>query len=183
MTRHEFVQIWRQELCALQLLGAPRCAIDRLSARLEADVDALLDARQGRLIQLHGRIPSKKNAKAIAPHGDTGKYTLWYAREDRQRINDLVQVAALSWRDLKTGRLPAVEHPSVCFEFYLQGTASSEQIHTRYRKDRDNMATTVLDVLVKAGVLVDDDIAHCNGRIQILPAVVGPTEGARIWIG
>lgn len=192
MTREEFLYIWRQEFRALmhgdrpsplrQNLPPFEAANQLLYKRLEADVDALLNPRQGRLIQLHGRIPTKKNAKAIAPDAETGKLKLWYSSEDRQRINDLVQFAALEWRDARTGRLPALTHPAICFEFHVQGTASSERIRTRYRKDRDNMTTTVLDALVKAGVLIDDDIAHCNGLVQILPAVIGPAEGARIWV-
>jgi hypothetical protein len=192
MTREEFVAKWLSELGAILrgsgvLLGVNvrhasiTTRLELLEAALQHDTNLLLDPWQGRLIQLHGRIPTKKNEKTIGPDSRTGKLKLWYGAEDRQRIADLVQYAALEWRDVRTGRLPAVEHPALCFEFYVQGAAGAAT-RTRYRKDRDNMTTTVLDALVKAGALVDDDIAHCNGRIQILPAVIGPTEGARIWV-
>jgi len=137
------------------------------------------DPRRGRLLEFSGRIPTKKNEKAIAPDAATGKMKLWYAREDRQRISELVQYAVIQWRD-RNGRLPALEHPALCFEFSVLGSA--ELSRPRYRKDRDNMLTTLLDVLKTAGVLVDDDIAHCNGPLVVLPAVIGPTQGARVWI-
>mgnify|MGYP003931958583 CR=1 FL=1 len=39
------------------------------------------------------------------------------------------------------------------------------------RPDRDNILTTILDVLVRMRVLKDDSIAHCNGRIVLHPVV------------
>jgi len=50
-------------------------------------------------------------------------------------------------------------------------------IYTRSRRqDRDNIVTTVLDVLVKAGVLAGDNIARFNGMLTVHPAKIDPHE-------
>lgn len=50
------------------------------------------------------------------------------------------------------------------------------------RQDRDNMLTTILDCLRKAGVIKDDNIAQFNGTITVHPAVVSEEESTTIWI-
>ncbi|MFN3323391.1 MAG: hypothetical protein ACK5AZ_07845 [Bryobacteraceae bacterium] len=50
-------------------------------------------------------------------------------------------------------------------------------IYTRSRRqDRDNIVTTILDVLVAAGVLTGDNIAQFNGTLTVHPAKIDPNE-------
>ena len=57
-------------------------------------------------------------------------------------------------RDLK------LEHPRIDM-FFIVG---------REDVDVDNIFSTVLDLLVKYGVLVDDNVRHCNGVKKLWPA-------------
>jgi hypothetical protein len=52
-----------------------------------------------------------------------------------------------------------LEHPDITIRM---------QTSTK-RSDRDGALTTILDLLVWYGVLHDDNIAHCNGRIVLEP--------------
>lgn len=44
------------------------------------------------------------------------------------------------------------------------------------RRDRNNMLTTLLDCLCAAGVLVNDNMAHCNGLMVVYPAEIDENE-------
>jgi hypothetical protein len=45
--------------------------------------------------------------------------------------------------------------------------------HDQDRQDRDNIVTTILDLLVQYGVLADDSIKQCNGKMTIWPSEKG----------
>jgi Holliday junction resolvase RusA-like endonuclease len=50
-------------------------------------------------------------------------------------------------------------------------------IYTRSRRqDRDNIVTTLLDVLVKAGILAGDSIKRFNGQMTVHPAQIDREE-------
>ncbi len=92
------------------------------------------------IITLSGSIPSKKNLLRRSCNG--GMY------RDRNVANQIIRLtnqARLQW----AGRDPMVR-PKLKAVFY---TATM-------RADLDNMLTTVLDCLVKAGVLANDNIKN-----------------------
>lgn len=105
---------------------------------------------QGTILTLLGPVPSKKN---LWKHGRGHSYI---PEEVTEQINSLTLQAKSQWR-----RKP-VEHPNITIQFYV----------TSRRQDRDNMVTTILDCLTKGGVLVNDNIARCNGMLSVVPAVV-----------
>ena len=116
-----------------------------------------------KIIQLEGRIPSKKN---LLRRGRGGR--MFTDTAARTAINSLTIQAVAQWVGL-----PPVDHPELTFALMVIDK----------RSDRDNMVQTLMDVLGDAGVLVQDNIAHCNGTMVIRPAIVGDTEGAEIEIG
>jgi hypothetical protein len=112
-------------------------------------------------ITLRGPIPCKKS---LYRRGKSGG--LFLDTKVKAAIDALILQAQWRWH---SGPL---EHPEITVTF---------QVLDR-RSDRDGKLATVLDVLQKAGVILNDNIAHCNGRIVIEPAIVGDTEGSIIRI-
>ena len=55
-----------------------------------------------------------------------------------------------------------LEHPDIEIEFSMATD----------KHDRDNVLCLVLDALRKQGVLREDNVRHCNGKITLMPAVV-----------
>lgn len=49
-------------------------------------------------------------------------------------------------------------------------------------RDRDNMLTTLLDCLRDAGVIVNDNVAQCNGLLVVYPALVDKDERVTIEV-
>ncbi len=84
----------------------------------------------------------------------------------KSKIDWLILQARRQWNR------PPVEHPDVDVEFFVLDRAS----------DRDNKLGCILDVLQKAGVLVNDNISRFNGTLVIHPAVVGSSEGVIVDI-
>ena len=106
-------------------------------------------------IVLIGHCPSKKN---LWRRGRGQKAYL--DRSSQAEIDSLVLQARSAWK-----RAP-LSHPSLDVHIYTRSR----------RQDRDNIVTTMLDVLVKAGVLVGDNIARFNGMLRVHPAKVDPNE-------
>lgn len=109
---------------------------------------------QHRLV-LRGHVPSKKNLLRVA-NGHGYRDTKVVAE-----IEALRTYARIAW-----GLRRPLEHPKIEVRFFVK----------ERRGDRDNMLTTILDCLTSAGVLVNDNIARCNGTITIRPAVVTADE-------
>jgi hypothetical protein len=109
-----------------------------------------------------GWVPSKKNLLKVtkAGHG-------YYDPEVKARLVEMEDEVRAQW----AGREPLV-HPAIGMWFAL---ASS-------RSDRDNKFTTVLDCLVKGGVLVDDCIRDSNGPYVLMPSIVSKTPFTQVWI-
>lgn len=107
-------------------------------------------------------IPSKKNG-LMPTFKRSGRKGLMYKPEFKGAIEALEGSTNIQW-----GKRPAVLHPEI--EWLI--TAPSPQ-------DRDGMITTLLDVFVKCGILVDDSIRHNNGKWTTWPASIGPA-GARV---
>jgi Holliday junction resolvase RusA-like endonuclease len=72
-------------------------------------------------------------------------------------------------RDLK------LENPDIVIECHIPKKS--------WRSDRDNGYTFLQDMLVKAGVLSDDSINHCNGFIILIPVAEASEykTKVRIW--
>ena len=104
---------------------------------------------------LKGPVPSKKNDRSIGYR--RGKLTMFIDKDQQAALDALVWQAKAQWKGMAR-----LVHPDISIRFHVSNR----------RQDRDNMATTLLDVLVKAGVLANDNIAQCNGRITIEPAVL-----------
>lgn len=113
------------------------------------------------IITLRGPIPSKKSLYRRGKNGG-----LFLDRAVVKTIDGLIIQAKAAWHR------PPIKHPHLSFELLV----------TSRRQDRDNILLTLMDVLVKAGVLVNDNIASCNGSVVLLPARVGSEEGARIEV-
>jgi hypothetical protein len=96
-------------------------------------------------IELLGHIPGKKNLLRRSRNGG-----LHRDAEVTAQIDDLVLQAACQWR-----RRTPLEHPRIVAEFYVRDR----------RGDLDNKWTTVQDVLVRAGVLRNDNLAHLRGPV------------------
>ena len=118
----------------------------------------------GVILDLTGHVPSKKNLWRPKPGGGVRLDS-----SARCAISALVTQAAYSWRSL--GRTP-LEHPNLTVRFYVANK----------RGDRDNKLSCLLDVLQEAGVIRNDNIAHFNGTITLLPAIVAKEEKVTIEI-
>lgn len=103
---------------------------------------------------LHGPVPSKKNL--LRPKRSGG---LYLDRKTSAEMTALVWQAKNQW-----GQRPALVSPSVSVVFHVRSR----------RSDRDNRLTCILDALVTAGVLANDNIENFNGPVIIDPAIVDP---------
>lgn len=93
---------------------------------------------------LWGHCPSKKSNYRVTADG------MISSPETKRQMETLTLQAMLQWSKQKG----PVEHPDVTTRFYVE-TA---------RQDEDGMYVTLMDVLQKAGVIANDNIAHFNGR-------------------
>lgn len=105
---------------------------------------------------LKGHVPAKKN---LWKRGRGGR--VYLNREAQDQIDYLTLQAQQKW----SGKQPLI-HPDFSIQFYVRDQ----------RGDRDNKQSTLMDVLQKAGVLLNDNIKQCNGKITLLPAVVDKNE-------
>ncbi len=112
-------------------------------------------------LTLRGPVPNKKNLWRVRKGGG-----MFLDSDVKSKIDWLILQARRQWNR------PPVEHPDVDVEFFVLDRAS----------DRDNKLGCILDVLQKAGVLVNDNISRFNGTLVIHPAVVGSSEGVIVDI-
>jgi len=113
-------------------------------------------------ILLMGNVPSKKNSYTPRKGGKG----FFKGKELVAQLEALMWQIPLYCRDLK------LVHPHITMQFTVPNGLS----------DRDNKVTTVLDLLKSAGVIWNDSIASCNGRMAVLPAIVKPDEAESAWI-
>lgn len=93
---------------------------------------------------IEGNVPSLKNSKQLFVNRRTGKSFITSSQASK------AWVEAALWQ-LK-GKQPAQGLPvAVTMCFYFKG---------KHRKDLDNVASSVLDVLKTGGVIEDDDYLH-----------------------
>lgn len=112
---------------------------------------------------LWGHCPSKKN---LWERGASG--VMFIPADAKKQIDVLTTQALFQWQHIGA----PVEHPDVTVKFF---------VHAR-RQDKDGMWTTVLDCLQKAGVIVNDNIAHFNGREVHEPCEIVDADDQRVEI-
>lgn len=104
-------------------------------------------------LEISGKIPSKKNLYSPMANGKgffKGSKLL-----NAEKVFSL-QIPG-EYRDLK------LENPHIVIQLKLPKKS--------WRSDRDNAVTTILDYLVKFGVLKDDSINHLNGALFMAPVI------------
>ena len=111
---------------------------------------------------LWGHCPSKKSAYRVTESG-----RMISDAETKSQIGVLQTQAMLQW-----GQRGPVEHPEVTTTFYVRSG----------RSDEDGKYVTLMDVLQNAGVIVNDNIAHFNGRKVHEPCVIVPDGEERVEI-
>lgn len=99
-----------------------------------------ISAEQSVKLKLCGSVPSKKNTWARARNGG-----MYLPKEVRAQIDALQLQAQAQW-----GGRNSVSDAHVKARFFVKDR----------RSDLDNKFVCLMDVLVKAGVLVNDSIAH-----------------------
>lgn len=119
---------------------------------------------------LQGHAPGKKNQLRF------GSGRAYREQDVVVAIEKLQTQAWIQWRQAHApAEAQPIEHPELTVRFYVYDRAS----------DRDNKLTTILDLLQKAGVLVNDNIKRLNSRIIIEPAIVikrGTEEYTEVFI-
>ena len=117
------------------------------------------EARQSVQITLEGHIPSKKNSYSLGKNGGMFKN-----KELLAALSSLEWQAKAQYRAL--GRFSPIEYPrSISATFYVADG----------RSDLDNKYVALQDVLVSAGVIVNDSIA----RVRRIEAVAIVTSDKR----
>lgn len=109
---------------------------------------------------LYGITKSKKNAYTPRKGG------MFKNKELADELDELEKQVPGDVRDL------CLEHPDMIFLFSSRSS----------RRDRDGLLASVLDVLVRCKVIVDDSIAHCNGFMTIVPAILQDEDSVVVSI-
>ena len=113
-------------------------------------------------IIIKGHIPGKKNLYLRSKNGRMFKNSALQAEIDAITRQILMQA----------GNIQPLVHPTIRAHFVCSDA----------RSDIDNKWTTVQDCLVKAGVLINDNLKHLRGPITISGEVVRGREEASIEI-
>lgn len=128
-------------------------------------------------LQINGHIIGKKNRLVFNRKLNRPVYStevrdcLDSIREQLER--QWVEETQLNGRVITTQRIP-LDDPAIAFVFYVTVRGA--------RADRDGLLTTVLDEMVKVGILKDDCISSWNGPCLITSAVTTDFSGVRIFI-
>jgi Holliday junction resolvase RusA-like endonuclease len=96
-----------------------------------------------------GNVKAKKNNKTMAMNRRTGKMFPMTDKSTTVYIKDAIRQLEEQFRGLKITHYPI----SVQMAFFYP---------TKHRKDIDNSASTILDCMKSAGVIVDDDCQHVD---------------------
>lgn len=106
-------------------------------------------------IEFFGKIEAKKN-NLLPVVRKNGNAALVYSSKARASMDSLMLQVPGEFRDMR------LISPDVEFFFTVADG----------RSDRDNMRTSLLDCLVKMGVLRNDSMAAFNGKETAWPAVI-----------
>ena len=129
--------------------GNPRPPSGRLRKSKPVTFDGPVDVT----LTLHGHCPSKKSKYRTTESGG-----MISDPETKAQMETLTLQAMFQWSS--SVGLP-VDHPEVTTTFYVRSG----------RSDEDGKYVTLMDVLQKAGVMVNDNHSHWNGRKIHEPSV------------
>lgn len=96
-----------------------------------------------------GNVKAKKNNKTMAVNRRTGKMFPMTDKATTEYMKSAVKQMKNQFAGLKVTHYPI----SVQMSFYYA---------TEHRKDIDNSASTILDCMKEAGIIVDDDCKHVD---------------------
>ncbi len=111
-------------------------------------------------LEIYGNIPTVKDS--YLPVMRKGKPALTKDRKLTAKLNYILEQIPREVWDTK------LKHPTITMQRY-----APEQ---NQRRDRDGMLTTLLDLLVRAGVLEDDSDLYNNGAWHILPTQIADAQ-------
>jgi Holliday junction resolvase RusA-like endonuclease len=98
---------------------------------------------------VRGNVKAKKNNKRVVYNKKTGKPFIMTDKDTDAYIKDAISQLKEQFEGYKISGYPI----TVQMVFYYP---------TKHRKDIDNSTSTILDCMVKAGVIEDDDVLHVN---------------------
>lgn len=115
------------------------------------------------VLLVKGEVPSKKNLYRA------GRGRLYIPTEVKAVLNSIELQLRSQWKNRKK-----LDHPNLLWRFKTHSD----------RQDRDNMKTTLLDCMQRAGVITNDNIKHHNGWSTEAPAEIhdGPPHEDRTYI-
>ena len=96
-----------------------------------------------------GNVKAKKNNKTMAVNKKTGKMFPMTDKATAEYIKSAILQLKTQFAGYQITQYPI----NVQMVFYYP---------TKHRKDIDNSTSTILDCMVKAGVIKDDDVQHVN---------------------
>lgn len=117
-------------------------------------------------LRIRGSVPNKKDRLRPGRPGQK----MHYDRGDSAAMAAIVHQMRSTYGQWRPHYPP--EHSDISVRLFVRNR----------RGDRDGKLAVLLDCMVQAGVLRNDSIARCNGRIVIEPAEVRQEEGAEIVI-
>ncbi len=116
------------------------------------------------MLTLHGHCPSKKSNYRVSQGGGLISTT-----ETKAQVEALRLQAMFQWSSAVG--LP-VNHPEVTTTFYVRSG----------RSDEDGKYVTLMDILQKAGIIVNDNVSHFNSRKIHEPCVLVADGEERVEI-
>lgn len=156
MTEEEAMECYLRAGATMPSVGVRMPAVQPRKER------RVLDGPINITLVLYGHCPSKKN---LWRRGTAGK--MFLDSDVKKQIDTLTTQALFQWKSL----FP-VEHPDITVKLYVNAA----------RRDRDGLLTTILDCLQAAGVIVNDNLAHNNGRMVIEAAEFVDINDERVEI-
>lgn len=111
---------------------------------------------------IYGKVPNVKDRYRLGYSG--GKMRMFKDRQLAALLDSLAVQIPAELRNLH------LKHPDLDVTFIVPMDNARDRPS---RSDRDGMLTTILDILVRMGVIRDDSISVFNGTIILRPAQVG----------
>jgi Holliday junction resolvase RusA-like endonuclease len=117
-------------------------------------------------LEIEGTVPSKKNGRRFVVAGG--------------RVRSMPSLNYEAWHTAALWQLKKVKPYS---GEYPVTVSISLYFATKHRKDLDNVASSILDTLVDAGIIVDDDVTHVDMLETMFIAYDKANPRALVWIG